>query len=763
MTEITRRSFLKLGGAAAAVWGLRALGLGFLLGGTTSCGPGLSSPEQLRQQSFDPETVIFNGKTVSLNSLDIKTIQHVDKTKLIVSGIKDLSKSHDNPEGYKGNPLPENWEIDYERTAIVVNETESGDLISQVFLSRKKVDEYQEDGRYGWEQFVNGLANAGAYSKHSLVVVGPKDYYCFDNVESETDQGRTRVTVDGRTGKIYQITENSPNSFEKLFKKEEVTMSIEEIDVLKNESAFHPTLTPINPGFINHLNIFIQNGLRPDLTEEEKMEAVNIFLSGSRLSWWDESTLRKFLKPESSDSFIAVLKKFNFDIPFDRVELPIIHSVLSKKIKQFIDVINNNQTDFDGSVSESISNSLPDIPQLDDFNINTLKKLLSERVTLPMSSPELYLVKAQNEEGDKWFLVGKYQISENDVDETIWTSQPDAYSAGEKWYTFGEISRELVESSSLRQYEIQISNFPYDDIKNKDRNSNQPLTGSPIGGLFEMIETRKIDPEAISFLWNPEERKIKPALVVADKDNKPRAMILSYDRFLGDQIDNLPYISNRVWLPGFGYSPTVLKDVTEDVIDLNSKGFKTTSLFLLDPMADFSLIANFTSETGGFLDYTNLQQQLTPEAFESFIQPGEFLKGGADNSMLVMPKPGQENTIIHQYDKETGNKVGEVVINHPILISPKKIGAFLDDTNYIIVTEDDHTSYVVENEDTFPLGARSTEKLAAIAVGEIAAVIAAIYGGFRLIGKIPLLNNFLKETFKVIGNKILQPATTTIH
>lgn len=733
---ISRRDFMKLGATAAAALALRNL---------TACTPGLPSPKELTPQSFDNESVIFNGKVVSKNSLPFDIVAHVDKTNIVLEGIKNQTLNSGNPEGYKGNPLPKDWNIDFSRKTIIVNQTDSGEIFSQVHLGRKKIIEEQADGRYGWEEFIAGLANAAAYSKHSLLVVGKDKYYCFDNVESKTDQGRTRIAVDGETGKIYQITQDSPNPLEKLLKRQsEVTMSVETIDVTKKETKFRTVNTPISSGFLTLFNIFIKNGLREDLTPEEKQEAVNLFLYGSRLAWWNEDELRKYLNnTEMSNQIIEFLKKYHFDIPYDAEELAVINGVLSKKIKDFL-----TQEKVDGGENPNIITDLvSEIPDLADFNINTLQKLLKERVSLPMGAPELYLLKVKKGKNDKWFLVGRYLANENDVDETILTTKPNAFYVGEEWYTYGEVDREIVESSSLRGYEFNITDFPYDEIAKLDHNPKKDLWG---GGQIQMLEARKIDSSAIRFGWDPEEGKIKPGLMI-DNGKRPRFLKLSYDKFSGNQIDNLPILSNRLFLPGLGFSPRIIKDVTDSVTELIAKGYETTSLFGLHPMADLSLFANFTQESGGFLDYSKLEENLSPKALKNFVQPGEFFKGGADNSMLVMPKPGEKDIKVYKYDKNTGDMVNEINIDHPLLISPKKVGFFLDDTGYITLSEDKEFVYVVENENTFPLGARTNEKIAAIGIAEIAAAISLLYGGFRLITQLPLETNFLEGIFKFLG------------
>lgn len=63
---LSRRDFLKLSGygLAALRFGPPLLALGL---GTGACAPGFEPPGELQRKSFDKRTVIFNGKTVSVD------------------------------------------------------------------------------------------------------------------------------------------------------------------------------------------------------------------------------------------------------------------------------------------------------------------------------------------------------------------------------------------------------------------------------------------------------------------------------------------------------------------------------------------------------------------------------------------------------------------------------------------------------------------------------------------------------------------------
>lgn len=745
--RISRRDFIKLSGLALGALELASL---------TACNPGFEPPGELPSTVYDPEPVVFNGKTVSLNELselDITAFSYALSARDKLNEIKRGTLSLVSPGGYLGSPFPEGWELDSNKSVIIINETKTKDYVSQVLIGRKKVGEVALSDSEGFNSIVNDVVGASAYHEHSLLVVGRRgDTLWFDNVESENENGETRIVVDSQQGKVYQINTNKPNLFENWFNREEIVMDIGEIDVLAGESNFQKTLTPFSEGFINFLRYFIDR-LPESLSKEEKLNKIKLFFSGSRLNGFDVDDLKKLLG-ESSElnlSIIEVIKRFKTDLPFDNEELAFINATLSERIKEFIN--NNNSTDSFGQIIKGI------IPDQEKKNSNVVRDIIEERTSLPLSAPELYFIQVRDQSGQlKWFSVGRYNVWENDVDRTVFTTKPNGFSIGEKWFTYGEVNPAIVDNKLIRQHQRLINNFPFDEIKEQDQNANKPLTGELFGGLLDFVEARRVSPEAIIYGWDPSEgnlkHRINPGLKIIDDNGDERFLKINLDSFWNNNIKDLPFFSNR-WLPILGNSPRIIKDVTKKVVELIQQGNESTSPFGLDQMADYSLFANLTGNT--YTNYDFLSNNISPLVFANLTEPGEVLYGGKDNAILVFANNEKgEQVKIYRYGSD-GEKIGEINVDHPVIISPKKIEEFRDGEPYIIIAEDEGNkeTFVIREEDAFPLGARSSEKLGLIMTGEAAAFFASVYGGYRLVGNIPLAKDFLKGAVNSLAKVIV--------
>lgn len=741
---ISRRDFLKLSGVAAGVAILAA------------CKPVLEPPGELPRTNFNREYVIFDGKTTSIDALDIRTLMHVDVVKSKLDQARSGTLPLIIPEGYKGAALDEGWVLDFDRSVIIVNTTDSGELVSQVVISRKKAeDPAQPDESQGWNDFVNSLAEAFAYNKHSMFVFNESGNPLFiPNVESETSEGKTRISVDGSTGKVTQITTDEPNLIERWFQGQHPTVDLSEIDVLAGESTFEPVMTPFSQGFINVLRTFITR-LPDSLTNDQKIDLIRYFFSGSRINQTDIDRLKKFLKIDQNDptaTFLDSVKRFNLDFPYTDEELGFVSAALSYSVKQYLEK---------GSIIDSFKTIISNIiPPPERQNQETIKKLIELRTKLPMATPELYFVQTKDQKGNlQWFLVGRYPSRENDQT-PVWTTQRDAFSIGEYWYTFGEVDQEIVDNKLLRGYEKIIGDFPFLEIAQRDANSNKPLNGSILGGSNECLEVRRVDSEALVYGWDPSENnlniKIKPGLMIEDNQGKIRFLGVKQDDFWNKNIIDLPLFSNR-WLPLIGDSPNIIKDVTDQVVNLIKKGYLSTSLFGLDPMADFSIYGNLDpTNPNSYVNYDFLKNSF-PGAFSDIVQPGQFL-GGVDNVMLIFSEDEEGGAVkLHIYNKN-GQLKEDIYVKHPIIVAPQKIAYYSGKREpYIIIAEDNetHEYIVVDLKNTFLLGARSSEKLAAIATAEIITAAAIIYGGHMIINNPQAAAKFLQKTIEFVAKKLI--------
>lgn len=324
--EFSRRDFLKLAAAATV-----AVAVG-------GCAPKYEPPGELPRISFDREYVVYNGKTVSINELDINALAFYssikEKLNKIFSG--DMSVVS-KPSNFAGAPFSEEgWQLSPDRVAIFLNDTEDGDIIASAVVGRQASGSNPLSGEGEFNNIINGIKTASAYAEHSFLVVGRGDRSVwFDNMESINEKGeRVRIVLDAASGRVYQIVTNSPNFIESYFEGQEVKMEIGEMNILKNEKNFTSVLTPFSSGFINFLQYFI-NRLPQSMSNSEKLEQVKYFFSGLRLNSSDQNRLEKLLgEGDDVQQIISVLSRYNVNIPFDNYELAFVNSVLANNLKK---------------------------------------------------------------------------------------------------------------------------------------------------------------------------------------------------------------------------------------------------------------------------------------------------------------------------------------------------------------------------------------------------------------------------------------------
>ncbi len=723
--RFSRRDFLKLAGVGAATTAI-----------LTGCGDlKLEPPGELPRKIFDEKTVVYNGKTVSVSELNLEASGYYSKlVGIIQSKISGDSSAAIRPQGYQGNDFPPGWELDPSKISIFINETKNGDMTSHAFIGRKTDGSMAGVGNGEISKIVNSIISTTAYKDHSLLVIGRNNNALwFDNVESKTDKGTARIVVDGSRGRVHQITTNKPNFIEEMIQGQEVEMNIGEIDINSGETEFTDILTPMSEGFMTILDNYYKM-LPPDMKPEDKINNIKHFFSGTGLNSSDTNDLVG-LFGEAGNQYSEVLKRYNTNIPFNNSELAFVNAVLAENLKKRFSqgFIKNFETKIKGT-----------IPTVEDLNTKAINEIVSERISIPLGTPELYFVqvKEPNSDYSSWRAVSKRTVWENDMDGTTFTPNKDDFMIGEYWYTHGEVSDEIVNNERLRQSEKSVDAFPFDTLKTFDSNRDMPLFG------LNLKEVRQVDSEAIKFCFDPSTNKITPALFV-EVDGKDRVLEFMLENFGGKKdIKDLPLISNRK-IPLFGNSPRVLSDVTEEVQSAITRAQENISPLMLGNHDDFWLSANMHSGPEGLIDYDELRNTFSPEAMFSVIPPGTLIQGGPDNSILINSSNSvdQGNTKIYVFSTngEDPDPIREIIISHPIVVSPLEVGEFSGGSGYYAVIAEDKVKgekYVVTGDDFFQIRARSTAKLATIVAGEIAVAIAVIYGGYRLIGKVPIGKNF---------------------
>lgn len=714
MGLLYRRDFLKLAATTAIL---------------TACGRGLEPPPgELKRKSFDYKTVIYNGKTISVKDLDELGIEasgfYYSVESILNRKISGESSAAIRPQGYKGADFPTGWVLDPSQTTIIINKSDKDDFTAHAFIGRKTDGSipFVGDGAIG--QLVNDGLSASAYKDHSLLVVGRNNQALwFDNVESKTPDGTARIVVDGGKGKVFQISTNKPNFIEEMFQGQEVEMNIGEIDVNAGETNFTDILTPMSEGFMGFLDGYIKL-LPPTMTTPEKIENIKYFFAGIGLDTSAKNELEKMLARDGK-FYAQALNRFNATFPFNASELAFVNSVLAENIKSRIN---------DGVWGELKSKIVGIIPTADDINRDAVNQIVSERISLPVATPEVYFLKVKDEnEKSKWVVATRRTVWENDGDGTKLTPYEDAFSVRDIWYTHGEVSQEIVEDNELRNFEKIVDGFPFEGVKDMESNQNTPLMG------LNLAEVRQVDSEAIRFVFDPSTNKIEPGIIVnVDGEGRFIKLMLDNPGWKSD-IKDLPIISNRK-LPLMNF-PLMLNDVTPEAIALIQRGQESCSPFLLGNHDDYWLTANAPGPDG-FLDYDFMKGYLTPDAMASLRPLGTFVLGGSDNSMLINANtPDGQVTNINVYDS-LGAWVRDIPVSHPIIVVPLEIDEYVGEGNgyFATIAIDKVTGekYVVPGKSVFQIGAKSSATLAAIAVGEFAAAIATIYGGYRLIGKVGL-------------------------
>lgn len=730
-SKFSRRDFLKLAGVGAATTAV-----------LTGCvrRPGFEPPETLKRKSFDQETVIYNGKTVPVNELgrEPMAFYSVVRNKLtrIISGDTTAAV---RPQGYKGADFPTGWVLDPSKTTIIINKSNKDDFTAHAFIGRETDESIPLVGTGALGQVVKDTISASAYKDHSLLVVGRNNQALwFDNVESKTSDGTARIVVDGGRGKVLQITTDKPNFIEEMFQGQIVEMNIGEIDVNAGETGFTDVLTPMSEGFMEFLNRYIEY-LPSTLTPDEKIENVKIFFAGIGLGTSAKNELEKLLV-SSGGEFAQALNRFNVNIPFNDSELAFVNSVLAENLKKRIT---------SGVIGELKTKIVGMIPTADGLNRDAVNQIVSERISIPLATPEVYLLKVKDtNEKSEWVVTTRRTGWENDADRSKITRYQDAFSIRDVWYTHGRVSPEIVYNNELTISEKIVDGFPFDGVKDMESNQDKPLLG------LNLVEVRQVDSEAIKFCFDPSTQTIDPGIFV-NVDGEDRFIKLTLDNpGWTPDIQDLPKISNRkLPLPPMNF-PLMLKDVTPETIALIQRGQERCSPILLGNYDDFFLAANVAPGPGGFQDYDFMKDSLTPDAMKSLRPLGTFILGGPDNSMLINANtPDGQVTNINVYSPD-GVWVKSIPVSHPIIVVPLNIGEYVGDNGYFVTIAKDEVTgekYMVPAESVFQIGAKSSATLAAIAIGEFAVAIAAIYGGYRLIGKVPLgAKNFMTNIIEFL-------------
>lgn len=728
----------------------------------TGCGSGVKfEPSgELRRVNFDRETVIFNGKTIPVNELGMEAMAFYSDTKSrIKRKFTGDATAATRPASFVGAGFPQGWEINPDQATITIDQTEGGDYIAQALVKRRVTGDHPVSGSGGFNDIINDIATATQYNEHSLLVVGRGDRSLwFDNIQSVNDRGeRVRVTVDAKKGKLYQIVTDSPSLFDKWFRGEQQGMDISEMNLVGGETEFRQVMTPLSEGFMGFVMNFI-NRLSADLTPERKLEMVNYLFSGAGISYNDLQTVTDLMGGAGdAQQYFDIMTRYRANIPFDSYELALANTVVA-------DMVQKSAAGFNVDPNNWAAKIKSPIPPIASLNIDVVNKLIAERVSLPKAAPDVYFVKVKEkkDEGEtKWFAVGRYSVWENDVDRTGWTPLRDGFAIGQYWFTYGEVSEDVVDNQGLRPYEKAVDGFPYDEVKTMDNNLKKPLNADFWGGLYDLDEVRQVGKEAVKWGWDPAEgdprHKVNPGFFLTDTEGQDHFMKLVLDNTWGTNLYDLPLLSNRP-IPLLGNSPRVIKDVTDEVDNLIRDGQATTSPFL-DDYADYHLLANLHEGANGFLNFDFINANFTPEALLTLVPPGQFITGGTDNAMLIYthePEGNQINIAVH--DSSTGDIKRLIPVTHPVIISPLSVIEYRDGGGGITIAEDKtaNETYVVREQDMFPLGARSTEKLRTIVIGEAALTIAALYGGYMALASSTAGKGFLGNLTKILFSKMVR-------
>lgn len=743
--HITRRDFLKLGGVGAAILGGQAL---------SACSRVLEPQvEEMRLVGFDPFNFIYNGKAMNysdLSSLGIEGIEIAAFYNSIVLRIKEIildSQKPKNPEGYEGASFPEDYELSFGDILINIVKDKEGDYVAYAYIGRRKKGEDFSDN---WQTAFN-------YNNHSLLVMGRGDKeWWFDNVESVNKRGeKVRIVVDGKNGKIYQIRYNNPNLLYRWFKNEETTMEVSEIDIFKGkkETGFTFVFTPFSEGFFLFLKDLIETikKIKQDVSQDEiKNYVYQIFLEGKLKGL--TNLLNEQIDDETSDFLlraISIIENFRLDIPFNGKELNFLAGVLAKSI---LKVVEGN--DFGKNFSFKIRDILP---TRNKKARQVEERLLKERIRLPMTTPEIYFIESNesNESNGEWYMVAHYPVWENDVDRTVWTTLPNGFDVQTSgfWYTLGKVDSEFVNNEAFLGLREEVglnssSRKLLSEILYQDRNPNEPLKEKTIGSVI------KLKPAAIKYIYDPSDsNKINCGFFIEDNYGNLRAVEIRLDS-LGRNLHELPIVSSR-WLPLVGDSPRIVRDVTKQVQEMIMRGQIDTSLFDLDPLAIYSLLAGIADRS--LVDYTQLPQDLK----DALITPNKKNWNVDANNVIFLPV----GTEIHTYDQD-GKWLRSETLKRPIIISPRKISQYeggYEDIIPIVIAEAKGKKYVVnyylnndESQQPNPLflGSRTDASLYAMALGELAGTIALMYGGYTAIKNPQLVKSFLKQVLELVIEKI---------
>lgn len=779
--KFPRRTFLKL--AAGIVGGA------FF----AACDPRNYEALPLYRQPYCPEAVIYKGRLTSLSDLPSNVKNHLTSVNQVLNRVIENAGQgirQPNPNGYLGGELTGDWQLDPAKKTIMVDETNEGRLITQVYIGR--IMPSQVSGGFEWGPYLT----AKAYNKKSLFLVvegNEENPLWFDNVESEDGKNTIRVNV--KNGKVYQIhVVDEPNIFERWWKQKQTEINITSLDLTRYDNTFRPAETVFSPRFMKVIYEFIEglkqliNNEYSEYSDEDRINFLNLFfdhlypkLFFSNLS--EEQKIAALLEINNffglsgelqdwQSNLISELSQIDLDVPIDLKT----SMILAETVKFILDSLLNknfNQNDQSGirqffnDLIEHVKLMTPiiDKPQ-SNLDQEALKSILNKEIELPIQIPELYLVKVKKTKlltgdvYDQWYLIGRYQGDESDVDETRIGAGSGEFAAREFFYTFGEVDEDLVKL--LRPYEVAIDGLPKmisDGPFKNDLSFNQPMRFDEIS-QDDSEAVRKIDPKYIEFFWDPSQKRIFPGFY--NPENPGEVILLHYGNAWRD-IDNERIFQNRE-LPLIDANPKAISDVTEVVTDLIRRGYTTASIFgLKDPAFTAGLAINMET----YIDYSDLSKILNSPNFlnNGVIYIGEknlFQANFNDNSYLIFAKgPDLKPTKIFHFINGDGRE-GFIELTHDIilrLIRIKKLNVDGKEGYYGIIavnSENENDFYAVPMNSVFNVGADSDIKVFAENVLKIAPWLVAAYGVYRIIKAMGPAGATLDSVGKAIGDFILK-------
>lgn len=731
---------------------------------------------------FNSQAVIYKGRVTSLNELPSRVKKHLNKIDGQINGLYGLASQGlrpGNPEGYLGDSFPLDFLPDKDRETIIVDETEDGRLVSQVFFGREHPTEIVAG--INITPFINGKA----FFEKSLVVVAEgyeNSPIWFDNVDSK--DGKNKIRVNTKKGTVFQIHTEQPKIADRWIKQEQTEVIINSLDLFNGENRFKPVETVFSQKYIKIILGFISKIKEAVSSTDNRPEAV-IEMTNSYFDYLypriflgtlsDQEIANALLDFNSyynlgnqlldwQNQLIMALKGVNSDIPTD-LETSM---TLAQTLRTNFDLINNQPTleGLGAIIDQNLENVALTVPFInkpqEPLDEMALETILDQEIALPMQTPELYFIKVKKnsltgEPYFNWYLMGRYQGLEKGVDETNLSGQKEGFAPGEFYFTYGKVSEKLVKS--LSSYQTVVDGFP-NEVLTKDSNLNQPLLGGEID-LTDENSVRMINRDNIRFFWDPSQNRLFPGLF--DRFDSNQIVLLHLQNFWANNFDAEKIFDNRKF-PFMEANPKAIKDVTEQVRDLISRGYTTASKFGLRESA-FS--AGITISMNEYINYEDLRIIIEDLRFGKeglFIgQDSTFQARIIDNAFLVYTQDARgKNTNIEHFINGVAIESEILPVNHDIMLRFSSIEKIVNSEGekkyYGIIavnSEDKNDFYAVSMDSVFNVGSDSDFKVFVEVALKIAPWLAAAYGGYRLY-KVPLVGKTLDFVGKGIGSLILK-------